>query len=58
MLAEYEIDRPPENCENCEHYEFDCWYPGERVCVNKYGPRYDESVDKYDRCDWWERRRE
>ena len=55
---EYEEERPPEWCKYCEHYEYDSWYPGERVCANKYGPQYGLTVDAFERCDWWEVRQE
>ena len=57
-MQQYEVDKPPERCETCEHYEYDDWYPGERVCGCKFGPQWGLTVDKYDRCDWWERRKE
>lgn len=55
---EYEEEKVPEWCQTCEHYEWDCWYPGEHICDNKYGSQYGLSVDAYDRCDWWEERQE
>ena len=45
-------------CESCEFYEWDNWYPGEHEFVNCKSFRCGETVDKYDSCDWWERRRE
>lgn len=55
---EYEPEPTPEYCCTCEHYEFDPWYPGERICDCPYSYEYGLSRDKYDRCDWWEERHE
>lgn len=43
-------------CESCEFYEWDNWYPGEHECVNSKSFRCGETVDKFDSCDWWEKR--
>lgn len=59
MMADvYEPDRPEEWCCTCEHYEFDSWYPTERVCGCRYADRYGLIVDKTDTCGQWERRQE
>ena len=55
---EYEPERPDERCYTCEHWEYDDWYPCERVCANKYCQNYGLTKDAYDRCDWWEERRD
>ena len=57
-MPEYEPEKKPEWCVNCEYCWHDDWYPCQLVCANKYGDRYDESIDKYDRCDWWTERQE
>ena len=45
-------------CKGCEFYEWDNWYPGEHECTNEKSFRCGETVDQFDSCDWWERRRE
>lgn len=55
MLTEcdsYEDDRTPRWCKYCRHYEYDSWYPGERVCGNRdAADMYGLPVDTTDTCE-------
>ena len=41
-------------CGTCEHYEYDEWYPSERICVCRDSSNCGDTRKKTDTCDFWE----
>ena len=45
-------------CKTCEFYEYDNWYPDERVCACPESGAYGDNTDPDDQCESWEERQE